>query len=150
MVMTILSDDLINSTEFRNNQSRWLNKAYASPISIISGKKKLVLLNREYAKNMYQLNNYARLVAQFCREQHKGLIKKSEAFPWIEHLEEKEIARFHIELLSTFVDALRNDNSSIMEDVLNDWKATAEVAGDSQLSRRLLEEGAASKYVPLD
>lgn len=148
--MTILSDDLINSTEFRNNQSRWLNKAYASPISIISGKKKLVILNRDYAKNMYKLNNYAGLVVQFCREQYNRPGKKSDAFPWIKHLNAKEIAQFHSELLSTFVDALHNDNISVLEEVLNDWKATAEVAGDSQLSRKLLEEGDSSKYVPVD
>ena len=148
--MTILSDDLINSTEFRNNQSRWLNKAYESPISIISGKKKLVLLNREFAKNMYQLNNYAGLVARFCREQYNRPGKKSEAFPWIKHLNEKEIAQFHMELLSAFVDAIRDDNISVLEEVVGDWKATAEVAGDAQLSKRLLEEGDSAKYVPID
>ncbi|MFH0847706.1 MAG: hypothetical protein V1894_06625, partial [Chloroflexota bacterium] len=105
MVTTILSDDVINSTEFRNNLSRWLNKAYVSPISIMGGKKLLVLLNREHAKNMYQLNYYARLTVQFCQEKSMGQGKKSEAFPWIKYLDDKEIEEFRMELLSTFKDA---------------------------------------------
>ena len=149
MVTTILSDEVISSTEFRNNQSRWFNKAYVSPISIMNGKKLLVLLNREYAKNMHQLNNYARLVVQFCQEQSIGRGGKSDVFPWVKHLDEKAIAEFHKELLSTFNDALCGGDSSILEEVLNDWEATAKVASNPELSERLMEKDDPSKYVPV-
>ena len=149
MVMTILSDEVINSTEFRTKLSRWFNEAYISPVSIMNGKKLLVLLNRERAKNMYQLNLYARLVVQFCQEQNVEKGKRSDVFPWIKHLDEKAVTEFHKELLSTFSDAVRDGDSSILEDMLNDWKATAEVASSPKLSKRLLEKDDPSKYVPI-
>ena len=115
MDTTILSDVVINSTQFRNDLSRWFKQAYNSPVSIMNKKKLLVLLNREYAKNMYQLNHYAGLVVQFCQEQNVEKSKMSDTFPWVKYLDEKSIAEFRTELFLTFDKALHSRDSSMMD-----------------------------------
>jgi len=69
--------------------------------------------------------------------------------PWGKYLDEKAIAEFYKEILSTFDEALRNVNSSTLEEVLNDWMATAEVMSNPKLSEALLQKGDSSKYVEI-
>jgi hypothetical protein len=101
MVTTFLSDDFINSRELRNNQKHWLEKAFLTPISIRSGDKKLVLINRDQARDVYLINYYAQIVIQFCQER-SGENKESKVFPWTKHLQEEQIKQFHKQLLACF------------------------------------------------
>jgi len=133
MVTTILSDEVINSTELRNNQKRWLDKAYSSPVSIMSGAKKLVLLNREHAKHMYLLTHYVEAIVQFCREQGSGKKRQSAVFPWIKHLSEEAIGEFNNELLATFEGAMYNKDWSAFEEMLDAWVATAEAMTNPEM-----------------
>lgn len=133
MVTTVLSDEVINSTELRNNQKRWLDKAYSSPVSIMSGAKKLVLLNREHAKHMYSLTHYAEIVIQFCREQGSGEKGQSDVFPWIKHLSEETIGEFNKELLATFGEAVCNKDWLAFEEMLDAWVATAEAMTNPEM-----------------
>ncbi len=133
MVTTILSDEVINSTELRNNQKKWLDKAYSSPVSIMSGPKKLVLLNREHAKHMYLLAHYAEEIIQFCREQGSGGKRHSDVFPWIKHLSEAAIGEFNNELLATFEGAMHNKDWSAFEEMLDAWVATAEAMTNPEM-----------------
>lgn len=133
MVNTILSDEIINSTELRDHQKRWFDKALVNPISIMSGGKKLVLLNRDHAKHMYLLNHYAEMIIQFCREQGSGKERESNVFPWIEDLSEKALAKFHIELLATFEEAIHSRNWTAFEEMLDSWVATAEAMTNPEM-----------------
>jgi len=133
MVNTILSDEIINSTELRNNQKRWLDKAYSSPVSIMSGNKKLVLLNREQAKHMYLLTDYVGAFIKFCREQNSGKKRESDVFPWIKHLSEEAIEEFNNELLATFEEAVYNKDWSVFEEMLDAWAATAEAMTNPEM-----------------
>lgn len=133
MVATILLDEVINSTQLRNNQKRWFDKAYLSPISIISGTKQLVLLNREHAKDMYSLNHYARMVVQFCQEQKSGKVRESAVFPWVKHLSEKAIVEFHEELLTTFGGVVNSKDWLAFDEMLNGWASTAEAMTNPEM-----------------
>jgi len=133
MVATFLSDDVINSKELRDNLKQWFEKAYINPVSIRSGDKKLVLLNREHAKDMYLLNHYSKMIIQFCQEQNSGQINRSVAFPWIRHLSEKAIAEFRKELLSTFEDVIHNRNWLALEEMIGAWIATAEAMTNPEM-----------------
>ena len=146
MVGTILSDELINSTELRNNQKEWLDRAYISPVSIKSGRKRLVLLNRDEARDMYTLNHYAETIIQFCQEQFSGL-GKSAIFPWVEYLTQEEIEEFKTELITAFVKAIRRRKWHIIEDIIGEWAATAEVERNPQLSKLLKAKLEPSSYV---
>lgn len=133
MPATFLSDDVINSKELRDNQKYWFERAYANPVSVRSGDKKLVLLNREHAKDLYSLNHYTGMVMRFCQEQGVGISRSSGVFPWIKHLSEKAIAEFHNELLSTFLEVIRNKDWDLLEETLDAWIATAEAMTEPEM-----------------
>lgn len=133
MSTTFLSDEVINSTELRNNPKRWLDKACSSPVSIMSGARKLVLLNREHAKHMYLLTHYAGEIIQFCRERSSGKKGQSNVFPWIKDLSEESIVEFNNELLATFEEAVYNKDWSAFDEMLNAWVATAEAMTNPEM-----------------
>jgi len=136
MVGTILSDELINSTELRNNQKEWLDRAYINPVSIKSGHKRLVLLNRDDVRDMYTLNHYAETIIHFCQEQLSGF-GKSAIFPWIESLTQEEVEEFKTELITTFVKATRRRKWSTLEEIIRDWAATAEAKTNPEVMELL-------------
>lgn len=149
MVTTILSDDVINSTQLRSQQKHWLEKAYTKPVSIMNGEKLWVLFNREHAKDILLFNNYAGMIIQFCKEQKSGVTKESDIFPWIKHLSEDAILDFHMELLSTFVEIVKGGDWLTIDELLDDWKATAEVESNPRLAKALLEKENPAEYVRL-
>lgn len=146
MAAVFLSDDVINSKELRDNQRFWFDRAEISPVSVRSGSKRLVLLNRQVAKDMYLLNHYAPMVIQFCKERMFGS-DKSVIFPWIEHLNEEEIVEFRDELLAKFDSAACYGKWADFEEMLEDWKATAEVNSNPEIAEALLVEEDPSTYV---
>jgi hypothetical protein len=148
MTTTFLSDDFINSRELRNNQKYWLDKAYQSPVSIRSGDKKLVLINREQARDVFLTNHYAQLIVEFCQERSVES-KESRVFPWIKNLPEKHIKQFHKQLLACFNRVIKTGEWLVIEELLDDWKATAEVAANPALSSKLMAEEKTSEYVEL-
>jgi len=146
MVSTILSDEVINSTEFRKNQRRWLEKAYISPISIMSGTKKLVLLNREHAKHMYSLIHYSKMIIRFCVERGSGKKRESDVFPWIKHLNEKVIEEFHKELFSSFEEVMHSQDWLAFEEMLNSWIATAEAMTNPEMVELITADLSKEKF----
>lgn len=148
MAITFLSDDFINSKELRNNQKHWLDKAYQSPVSIRSGDKKLVLLNREKARDVFLTNYYAQMIVEFCQERSVAL-KESRVFPWLKYLTEENSQQFHRQLLACFNEAIKTGDWLAIDELLDDWKATAEVAASPALSRELTAKEKPSEYVGL-
>lgn len=120
----------------RNNQKQWLDRAYITPVSIKSGHKRLVLLNRDDARDMYTLNHYAETIIQFCQEQASGS-GKSAIFPWIESLTQEEVEEFKTELITTFVKATRRRKWSTLEEIIRDWAATAEAKTNPEVMELL-------------
>ncbi len=149
MLSPILFEEIIKGQDLKTNQKKWFDKALISPVSIIAtGDKKLVLFNRERAKNMVSMNHYAEIIIQFCKEHiaHRG---ESNIFPWVKYLDEEERQEFTSELLSTFEEAINTKEWSSFEELFDDWKATANVASDPDLSMALLEEEDPSAYVKI-
>ena len=146
MADILLSDDVINTKELRDNLKFWLDKAEISPVSVRSGNKRLVLLNRQVARGMYLLNHYAPMVIRFCQEMAFS-VNKSTIFPWIEHLNEEEIVEFRDELLVKLNSAACEDKWADFEEMLEDWKATAEVNSNPEVAEALLAEEDPSTYV---
>jgi hypothetical protein len=145
MTTTFLSDDFINSKELRNNQKHWLDKAWQSPVSIRSGDKKLVLINREQARDVYLTNHYAQMIVEFCQERSIDS-KESKVFPWLKYLREKYITQFHKQLLACFNEVIKTKDWLKIEELLDDWKATAEVAANHCLSETLMAKENPSEY----
>ena len=137
MDTTFLSDEVINSTELRNNQKKWLDKAYVTPVSIVSGDKKLVILNRDHARQIFSLAHYADMIIRFFLVETEYLTK-----------EERE--EFQAEATLTFEKAAESKDWSAFEELLEDWKATANVDANPKLAKALLAKEDKSTYVRAD
>ena len=150
MITTILSDEVINSTDLRDHQKRWFDKALVSPVSIMSGSKKLVLLNREHAKHMYSLSHYAEMIILFCRERESGKKRESDVFPWVKHLSEKAIDEFHMELFSTFEEVLRSKDWAAFQEMLDAWVATAEAMTNPEMVELITADLTKEKFTKVE
>jgi hypothetical protein len=145
MVTTFLSDVVITPTELRTRQKHWLTKAAESVITITNGHKKLALIDRERVSKLYAQKHYSELVIRYCQEIEKN--KKSDAFPWVEYLDNEEKLEFRDELLVNIMIAITTDEWLFMENLIEDWKATAEVNIESKIAKALLVKEDPSKYV---
>lgn len=150
MVTAFLSDDVIHSTDLRKNQKYWFDKANVSPVSVVSGTKKLVLLNREQAKDMYLRNYYATQIIHLCKERNSGQVNDSNVFPWIKHLSEKAITEFWKELFSAFDEAIHSRNWLAFEEMLNSWISTAEAMTNSEMVELLSTDLNNEKYTRVE
>ena len=56
------------------------------------------------------------------------------SFGWLEHFSAEEIARFFAELLDALGEGERDQEWSHVSEVIESWKATAEITCDSALS----------------
>jgi len=149
MTATVFSDELINSTQLRTQQKRWLDKALIKPISILSGEKQLVLINRDTAKDIFAYNHYASMVIQFCQEQKSGKNNESKMFPWIKYLDDNETMEFTNELLTSFLEVVQTKEWNTLEELIEDWIATAEVKSHPKLVEALLSKGDPAEHVRL-
>lgn len=147
---TILSDEVINATDLRDHQKRWFDKALVSPVSIMSGSKKLVLLNREHAKHMYSLSHYAEMIILFCRERESGKKRESDVFPWVKHLSEKAIGEFNSELLATFEEAMYKKDWSAFQEMLDAWVATAEAMTNPEMVELITADRTKEKFTKVE
>lgn len=150
MMTTILSDEVINATDLRDHQKRWFDKALVSPVSIMSGSKKLVLLNREHAKHMYSLSHYAEMIILFCRERESGKKRESDVFPWVKHLSEKAIGEFNSELLATFEEAMYKKDWSAFQEMLDAWVATAEAMTNPEMVELITADRTKEKFTKVE
>lgn len=147
MVSTVFSDFIVNATDLRKNQRHWLIKAYDNPITINYGRKQLAIMNRDQVGKLYTEKYYAELVLKACQEFVKGL--KSDTFPWLEYLSDDEKMEFHSELLTSIMKSINTDNWTQLEHLIEDWKATAETAQNSEITEQLQHRGTPEEYVTL-
>ena len=145
MGSTFLSDAVISPTELRIRQKQWLDRATENVVTIVSGRKQLVLVNREHISKLYAEKHYSELVIRYCQELDKKT--KSNAFPWTEQLNDEEKLEFHNELLATYMDAISTNNWLPLEHLIEDWKATAQAISNPALAKSLLAKEDPSKYV---
>ena len=148
MVNTIFSDEIVNATDLRTNQKRWLEAALTKPITVNYGRKQLALLDREKVSNLYQAIYYLELVIKTCEEYERE--KKSTVLPWVEYLSSENRGKFHNELLEVTINSILSNDWDAVEYLIQDWKATAEIESNPDLSKALLSEDNPAEYVKID
>ncbi len=149
MVNTIFSDEIINPTELKKNQRHWLDKARTKPVTVTFGDSGLAIINRELIKNLYAEKHYAELLARYCQELAKSKTG-SDVFPWLEALPENDRREFHDEFLANFGKATRDNNWTEMQQLLEDWQATAEAYQNPELMEAWKNRGNPEDYVTLE
>jgi hypothetical protein len=147
MLATFLSDEVISSTELRANQKHWLEKAAEKAITIVNGRKQFALLNREHIRELYAQIYHTGLALNLCQE----IIKKSKSmtFPWLQYLGDKEKKEFYDEYLEAIGMAMETHEWEAVEQLVEEWKATALIMKDPALVKELTKETNSSEYVRL-
>lgn len=137
MINTLLGDDYVTASEFRKNQKMWLDRACRNPVTLNYREKQLVVVNRDSARRLYALSYYAQQVIEFCQERVTGSGNISRVFPWTQHLDEKELEEFHVDLFTTFMNVQHGDDVLDLEEMLNGWIATAKALADPDVADML-------------
>lgn len=67
-----------------------------------------------------------------------------EVFPWLKYLDEEDRQIFYAELFATLNQSLQSGNWQLLQELIEDWQATAMVLADEELTTILnksLDEG---------
>lgn len=148
--MTVMfNDEIVTATELKARQKMWFDKAARSPVSVTSGKRKLVIFNRETARRMYNFNYFADILIRLGREMRTGNAGMGRVLPWMDSLSAGDIDEFYDELLAGFEQAAATGQWEALEELLGDWQATAE-ARSNPATTELLQNPDGREYVRLD
>jgi hypothetical protein len=148
MMNTIFYDEIINSSDLRKNQKRWFELAVNKPITINYGHRQLAIVNREDLGNLYSAVSYLQMILQVCDEFKED--NKSRTLIWANDLSDEDKTQFQKELLTTALRACVTNKWDAVGELLEDWKATAEVEIDPELAMVLTEEDNPGEYVSLE
>lgn len=135
MTALIFSDEIVNASELRNRQKYWLDKASSRPVTITYGSRKLAIIDRESISKLFLQKHYLALTIKYCEEVLTGA--NSDTFPWLKYLDDEEKGEFHSELINSVSGAIGFDNWDEIEELIDDWKATAETKSNPDVVKAL-------------
>jgi hypothetical protein len=147
VIETLFSDHVVNASDLRSNQKRWLEEALKRPVTVNYSRRQLAIMNREQARDLFMRVRFAEVALAVCRDLDKRGI--FETFPWLESLSKKERSEFREEILDCFAKSSKTGRWNAMEDLIADWKATAEAKQHPEIVRALRDEGTPAEYVTL-
>ena len=147
MVIRVFDDEIVSATKFRVRQSHWLAVAAKRPVTVTNGDNKVTVFSRERIHELYLGKYYLELAVKFCNEMQKN--EKSNIFPWIEYLDSEERIQFSQEFINAVSAAIVTDGWSKIEELLADWKATAETESDTEAMKALRNKVHKDKYVTI-
>ncbi len=67
------------------------------------------------------------------------LVKTEEIFPWLKHLDREDREAFYLELFATIGQALQTGDWQPVQELIEDWQATATILADTELTAILSE-----------
>lgn len=143
------SDDIINVSELKRNWGYWVAQAHDHPVTILYKDDPLTLVRRKHISELSKKIYYTNVVAGVCRGAIKGKDKGS-TLPWVAYLNDTDKENFFGELLDAYTEAYAKDDWEIIQNTIDDWKATSEVARNPKLSKRLMERDDPSRYVKVE
>lgn len=135
MATTLFSDEIVNPTDLRKNQKRWLDMAAVSPISIAYGKYNLAIYNREKIADIFRANYYLELAIKLCTSVY--LNERIDVLPWVEYLDAADRVEFFHDFATCLLMSMTTGDWGKAENVLDDWKATAETLSNKKASEAL-------------
>ena len=74
---------------------------------------------------------------------------KSTAFPWVEYLDDEEKEQFRNEYINSIREATITGHWDGVEDLIEDWKATAETESSPDLVKALKTKVPKEEYVTI-
>jgi hypothetical protein len=147
MVTTPFSDEIVNPSELRKNQAHWLGMATISPITVTYGDFKLAILNRDKIANLYKEIYYLELGMKLFLSVRPG--GAEEPLPWMKHLNTEEKIEFVTEFFKGVDEAINTRDWNEVDEILGDWKATADTLANPEVMSALKANRPKSEYIPL-
>ena len=140
------SDDVISPTQLVRNWGHWAARAHNHPVTILYKDDPITLISRRYISELNQKLHYTYLIFSVCQFA-EGRTDGCDALPWVAYLNDDLRQEFFEDILSAYTQSGVKSNWNIIQETIDDWRATAEVASNPKLSKRLLEMDDHSKYV---
>ncbi len=148
VVETVFSDRVVNASDLRKNQRQWLEEALKRPVTVNYSRRQLAIMNRDQVRDLFIKVQFAELALAACRDIDKGGI--FEKLPWLEYLTVEDRAQFRDELLNAFLKSSKTGNWDDLDELISDWKATAETERSPEIVKALKEGETATDYVALE
>ena len=153
MAATMFSDQVVLATDLKKQQRYWFDQARKTGgVTIVQGKlADLVLAPRQKVAVAAQTVFHARTVAQFLREtiSLKRPPTESTVFPWLRSLDGAEQESFVSEFVDAFARCSVTEDWRTLEELLEDWQATAEAHRNSDLMETWSTRGRPDEYIPM-
>lgn len=152
MVTTLFDDEIISSTDLKNNQKRWFDRALKSPVSITNrGGRLLVLINREQARNLVLARDYAEKIFKYCQDlkEETGSFA-GDVFPWAKHLSKEDRLAYRDEMVSAFAETIQTNKWSVLDEIISSWEATAEALTNPKFMEVANSNSAQRKYTRVE
>ena len=142
------NDDVINATQLTRNWGHWAARARNHPVTILYKDDPITLVSRRHISEMSQRLHYTYLVFSVC-QYIEGRTNSCDVLPWVTYLNNDLRQEFLRYILDAYMDSNAKSSWNIIQDAIDDWAATAEVASNPKLSKRLMEKDDPLKYVPI-
>jgi len=153
MHKTMFSDEVVLATDLKKRQRYWFDRARASGgVTIMQGGvADLVLAPRQKVAEAAKAAAHARTAAQFLREVvtlgHP--VADSTVFPWLSVLDAADRQEFVREFVDNFAHCATTNQWTPLEELLEDWQATAEAHRRPELMENWRTRGQQEDYEPL-
>jgi len=141
------NDEVIKSTQLMRNWGHWATKASSHPVTIMYKDNPITLISRRRISELNKKLYYTSLIFNFCQGIIDGRADKNSPFPWAAYLSDDLKEDFTKELLDAYGESDAKNDWSILQDAIDDWKATAEVESNPKLAKILMMKGNPSQYV---
>ncbi len=153
MAATMFSDQVVLATELKKKQRYWFDRArQTGGVTIVQGKlADLVLVPRQKVAVAAQTVFHARTAAQFLRETItlKRPPTESTVFPWLRSLDGAEQESFVSEFIDAFARCSATEDWRPLEELLEDWQATAEAHRNPELLESWRTRGRPDEYISM-
>jgi hypothetical protein len=154
MAKTMFSDEVVLATDLKKRQRYWFDRArQTGGVTIVQGKvADLVLAPRQKVAAAAETALHARTAAQFLREviTLQRLPAESAVFPWLRELDDEEQQEFLQEFVDVFACCSTTGEWVQLEELLEDWQATAEAHRNPELMEAWCTRGRPEDYVPME
>lgn len=153
MGKAMFSDEVVLATDLKKRQHYWFDRVrQRGGVTIVQGKvADLVLAPRQQVAAAAETTLHARTAAQFLREviTLERPLSESVVFPWLQDLDDEEQQEFLHEFVDVFANCSTTGEWTPLEELLEDWLATAEAHRDPEVIEAWSTRGQPEDYTSM-
>jgi len=151
----MFGDEVVQATELKRNQRHWFERArQTGGVTIVQGRRAdLVLAPRRVVAGNMETAQRVRLIGQFLLEWIRagnGNLVASVVFPWLADLDQAERQQFYTNLIKVFAECVTRGDWTALDELLEDWQATAEANRTQGLLDVWEQRGRTEDYEPME